>query len=79
MYIIIVYYYYLDNTCSMPGSLQLSGGESESEGVLDYCSNGYWVQFCSLDEEEAIVACKQLGYQPFASKSKDICHIFTFF
>ncbi|XP_019854464.1 PREDICTED: scavenger receptor cysteine-rich type 1 protein M130-like isoform X2 [Amphimedon queenslandica] len=54
-------------SCSVPGSVQLSGGKLESEGVLNYCSNGYWVQFCALDEEEAVVACKQLGYQPFAA------------
>ena len=58
----------------MPGSVQLSGGAADSEGVLEYCYNGHWIQFCSLDDEEAIVACKQLGYEPFASKSSLYVH-----
>ena len=58
----------------MPGSVQLSGGAADSEGVLEYCYNGHWIQFCSLDIEEAIVACKQLGYEPFASKSSLYVH-----
>ena len=60
----------IDNAnCSESGSIQLTGGKTDSEGVLQYCYNGSWVQFCSLDDEEATVACKQLGYEPFASKS----------
>ena len=62
--------YFLDNTnCIESGSVQLIGGATDSEGVLHYCYKGAWVQFCSLGDEEATVACKQLGYEPFASKS----------
>uniref|UniRef100_A0A1X7VNN3 SRCR domain-containing protein n=1 Tax=Amphimedon queenslandica TaxID=400682 RepID=A0A1X7VNN3_AMPQE len=52
--------------CSESGSVQLTGGATDSEGVLHYCYNGAWVQFCSLGDKEATVACKQLGYEPFA-------------
>ena len=56
------------DTCSPNGALRLNGSNNTDEGVLEYCYNGHWSPFCSLDLEEAIVACKQLGYGPYASK-----------
>ncbi|XP_019848942.1 PREDICTED: deleted in malignant brain tumors 1 protein-like [Amphimedon queenslandica] len=55
-----------NTNCSESGSVQLTGGATDSEGVLQYCYMGAWVQFCSLGDKEATVACKQLGYEPFA-------------
>ena len=55
-------------SCAQNGNLRLTGGKNNNEGVLEYCYNGYWSPFCNLDDEEATVACKQLGYQPYASK-----------
>ena len=58
-----------DANCTESGSVQLTGGATDSEGVLQYCYKGAWVQFCLLGDAEATVACKQLGFQPLASKS----------
>ena len=55
-------------SCAQNGTLRLTGGKNNNEGVLEYCYNGYWSPFCHLDGEEAVVACKQLGHQPYASK-----------
>ena len=44
------------------GSVRLSGSMSNGEGTLEYCYKGLWSTFCSLNETEAIVACRQLGY-----------------
>ena len=70
MFIVNIIIIYLNNkgTCSPNGALRLTGGNNTDEGVLEYCYNGHWSPFCSLDVEEAIVACKQLGYEPYASK-----------
>ena len=53
--------------CSNSGSLRLTaGGTTDGEGVLEYCYNGKWSLFCNLDDKEAAVACKQLGYSQYA-------------
>ena len=54
------------SSCSNSGSLRLTGGTTDNEGVLEYCYNGKWSPFCYLDDEEAAVACKQLGYSQYA-------------
>ena len=64
-------YHSLNNkgtSCAQNGNLRLTGGKNKYEGVLEYCNSGHWSPFCHLDDEEATVACKQLGYQPYASK-----------
>ena len=68
--LLILLLFFVNNkgTCSPNGALRLTGGNNTYEGVLEYCYNGHWSIFCSLDVEEAIVACKQLGYEPYASK-----------
>ena len=49
----------------------LVGGASSNKGKLEYCHYGTWSSFCySFDDEEATVACKQLGFS--GSPSKDI-------
>ena len=52
--------------CDFNGNLRLTGGNTNDEGVLEYCYNGEWSIFCNLDDEEAAVACKQLGYSQYA-------------
>ena len=48
------------------------GGASSNEGKLEYCHNGAWSSFCIVfDDEEATVACKQLGFT--GSSSKNVC------
>ena len=44
------------------GQLQLVGGQTSNEGRLEYCNQGQWSPFCNLGDEEATVACKQLGH-----------------
>ena len=53
------------------GQLQLVGVQTSNEGRLEYCNQGQWSPFCSLDDEEATVACKQLGYIAYPCES---CH-----
>ena len=35
---------------------------AQGKGTLQYCYYGTWSVFCSLDINEAVVACRQLGY-----------------
>ena len=45
------------------GDIRLVGGQSSREGRLEYCYLGEWSQICSnFQMEEAMVACKQLGF-----------------
>ncbi len=55
------------STCpsTSSGSLRLTGGNTDADGVLEYCYSGKWSPFCNLDIEEAAVACKQLGYSKY--------------
>ena len=61
---------YVPNGCVSPpsgGSACDNGdvrllGESSDEGALEYCHKGFWSPFCSLNETEATVACRQLGH-----------------
>ena len=55
-------------SCNATGSLHLTGGNAGNEGVLEYCYYGTWSAFCHLDNNEAAVACKQLGYSQYAGE-----------
>ena len=45
------------------GAVRLVGGATSREGRVEYCYNGAWTQICSdFGMNEAIVACKQLGF-----------------
>ena len=45
------------------GKLRLVGGESENEGTVEICKDGFWgtLYDSAWDEREAIVACRQAG------------------
>ena len=50
------------------GQLRLAGSNlqlANGEGYLEYCYYGTWSSFCSLSIDEAIVACRQLGYEQY--------------
>ena len=47
------------------GEVRLIGSSSLAEGTLEYCYSGYWSPFCYLRTNEAIVACRQLGYSSY--------------
>ena len=53
------------------GAVRLVGGQSSNEGRLEYCYNGAWTQLCysNFHNEEALAACRQLGY---TSPSKNL-------
>ena len=55
---------YTINAACSNGAVRLVGGQSSNEGILEYCYNGAWTQFCygSFHIEEAVTACRQLGY-----------------
>lgn len=77
------YYYYCDSNdaagvrctgppgevCSEDGDVRLVGGMNDNEGILEYCAFGSWSPFCSLGDEEATVACKQLGHYQYTCES----------
>lgn len=52
------------NSDCTEGSVRLTGGKNgeQAEGNLDYCLKGMWSNFCYLGANEAIVACRQLGF-----------------
>lgn len=53
-------------TCNT-GEVQLSSsGGNDYEGILNYCLNGRWTPFCTLDRTTASVACRQLGYTDYS-------------
>lgn len=65
------------STCEVPptggtdctqGDTRLTGGDSASQGNLDFCNDGFWSQVCTLVENEASVACKQLGHLDYTCK-----------
>ena len=56
------------------GAVRLVGGTSSNEGNLEYCHNGAWSSVCnSFHNEEATVACKQLGFSGSPSKNIILC------
>ena len=62
-------------SCSKNGSTRLTGGiTDDQQGVLEYCYNGRWSVFCNLDDEEAEVACKQIGYSQFGGNIRQLVH-----
>ena len=51
------------------GMVRFSSGQTGiPEGNLEYCYNGFWSPFCYLGPNEAIVACRQLGYTDYECK-----------
>lgn len=58
-----------DGVSCTNGQLRLTGGRpTAAEGNLEYCYYGSWTLFCFLGPQEALVACKQLGYSQHDSK-----------
>ena len=66
------------NTCTDPcqdGDVRVSEGTPQ-DGFLEYCVDGYWGVVCgnNWDNNEAEIACRQLGYQPSSGKYKFSAH-----
>ena len=78
VYIIIIFIFYnlvgVLNKFFCPavctsGAVRLVGGASSNKGILEYCHHGAWSSVCAnLHDEEATVACKQLGFTGSPSK-----------
>ena len=51
-------------SCSVEGAVQLTGGQTEAEGRVEYCSEGVWSSVCdnTWDAVDASVICNQLGF-----------------
>ena len=50
------------------GDLRLQNGNEPGEGRLEFCFHDEWSPFCQMDDEEGMVACKQLGYTTYPCK-----------
>ena len=50
-----------------PGQIRLTGGQQSNQGLLEIYCNGRWGTVCDdyFDEDEATVACRQLGYSTY--------------
>ena len=61
--------YYCPAVCNN-GAVRLVGGASSNEGKVEYCHYGAWSSVCyNFHDEEATVACKQLGFPGSPSKN----------
>ncbi len=48
--------------------IRLVDGRTVDDGRVEYCFHSEWSPFCQMHDEEASVACKQLGYTDYTSK-----------
>ena len=55
---------YSSAECMANGDVQLTGYETESEGIVEICHNSTWGSVCDdeCDPEVPEVVCKNLGY-----------------
>ena len=62
------------------GDVTFAENEASDEGTVLFCYKNQWSPFCSISDEVAAVACKQLGYslytgQLFHHKSSSFLHV----
>lgn len=59
--------YLVGESCSPDGSVRLVDGQDEAIGRIEFCASGVWGTICGngWDENDAQVACRQLGYEGF--------------
>ena len=58
--------------------IRLQNGQNKFEGHVEVCNGGYWKTVCSnmWDDEEASVACRQIGFAGISScKPKTISKV----
>ena len=62
--------------CSEPegcteGSVRLSGGDIEQEGIPEVCVNGVWGSICDSgwSSSDGLVICRELGYHDIGSST----------
>lgn len=55
---------FLDTGPCVNGSIRLAGGSNLIEGRIEVCYDGDWGTVCddNFDSSDALVACRQLGY-----------------
>jgi deleted-in-malignant-brain-tumors protein 1 len=65
-------YVQLPSSFNTPGTectneaVRVTGSGQNDRGRLEYCYNGYWSPFCTLDPNTASVACKQLNFNTYS-------------
>ena len=66
----IYHVYYFTESCTNIGAIHLSDGSQLNEGRVEICLDGYWGSVCSngWDEQDALVTCRQAGYQTLSEK-----------
>ena len=62
------------------GTVRLTGGQTNAEGRVEYCSGGVWGSVCdnTWNATDASVICNQLGF-PSAGKSYNHYELFNNF
>ena len=62
--------------CYTEGELRLVRGANQTDGFLEACHDGIWMAVCDddWDEDDAEVACRQLG---FVSEGRDFAVLFV--
>ena len=50
--------------CGVEGDIRLVNGSNKFEGRVEYCNDSEWKSICfyGFFEQEAAVACRQLGF-----------------
>ena len=64
MYVLIRVYVFSEPDGCTEGSVRLSGGDIEQEGIPEVCVNGVWGSICDdgWSSIDGHVICRELGY-----------------
>ena len=72
MHIMYCTVYTIIESCkeSENGDIRLSNGSHLNEGRVEMCLDRYWGSVCSngWDEQDALVTCRQAGYQTLSEE-----------
>ena len=62
------------------GSVQLRGGDTPEEGIVEYCTGGTWKAVCDngWDYKDAFIVCRQLRLPATGKQPNQACMVITF-